>query len=347
MENTTTLEKLENLQQLLNENSSLRAYIDHDCAHQTFEELATIREKIGQKPKAPSIIRCRVELPLPENYDQAAKAERDKRKKTLLSVGAALAILLILYFTTHANFLNTMSTIGIFATAIVGWFYKMSNDSYKTKSKELQDSQKAYRSSLEQFQKALSNYPQELEAIHAEYIQYRIRHLENYPDFMDTVFSYGEKIEQAEEALAKNNALIADSDATAPEYFHLVPKLVSMLKSGRADSYKEALNMAIAEERQEEIEAARREEDARRIAVMEQQAEEERRHNRMMEEQQERAAEDARRATEDAQRAADKAERERRSAGFRKCINCANNSKCSIYVQESGAGLTCGGYRPR
>lgn len=48
-----------------------------------------------------------------------------------------------------------------------------------------------------------------------------------------------------------------------------------------------------------------------------------------------------------AKREAEKAERDRRNAGFRKCLNCANNSKCNARIKESGAGLTCGAYRPR
>ena len=86
-------------------------------------------------------------------------------------------------------------------------------------------------------------------------------------------------------------------------------------------------------------------------AAMERQAEEERRHNMMMEHQQEEHNRAMERAEQEraaaAKQAADKAERERNLAGFRKCLNCANNSKCSIYVQENGGGLSCGAYSPR
>ena len=172
------------------------------------------------------------------------------------------------------------------------------------------------------------------------------------------------------------SAQIDTHDYIPQEYYHHIPKLISLLQSGRADTYKEALNMTVEEERQDALEAARQEEEARRLAAMERQAEEERRHNQMMERQQaahdramERAAnaqaEEQRRARIQAEKDQRRAESEAfhqktiadsearkqaaktRSAGVAKCASCANNQRCPSGIKESGAGLTCGGYRPR
>ena len=350
MDNMAVLSKLENLQQLLEDNRILRSYAESGCATQTVGQLNEIREKIGSMPKSPSSVSCSVSFPLPANHIAAAKSEKNKRKKLLMAVAAVTALLLWIYFSSHNEALNLWCVLGIFATAGVGWFFKMSSDVYKTKDKELQESQKKYTSSMAVFRKAMSCYEKEVEQGRKEYEQYLIRYYQYYPDFMDTVLGYEEKQYEAEKALEENELRIAECDVAAPEYFHLVPTVVSMLRSGRADSYKEALNLAIEEERQDALEARRREEEDRRLAAMEWQAQEERRHNMMMEQQQrehDRAMEDAAaEAKKAAEKAAEKAERDRRSAGYRKCLNCANHAKCNTYVKENGAGLTCGGYRP-
>ena len=375
MDKEIMLEKLQNLQDLLLENCRLRDYVESGCIRETLSELDDIRQEIGKFPKAPSVTACNVALPLPENHAQTAKKERDQRKLFLLGAAGITLLFLVLYFSTHAGALNTVSVICIFATAIVGWFFKMSNDVCKTKEKELQESQKKYKDSLARFQKALAAYPAETETGRQEHLQYRLRHYQHYPAFMDTVLGFEEKMEQARNALSENTEQLQAVDVVPAEYYHLVPTILSMLRSGRADTYKEALNMAIEEERQEAREAARQEEEARRLAAMERQMEEERRHNEMMERQQaehdramERAAnaqaEEQRRARIQAEKDQRRAESEAfhqktiadsearkqaaatRSAGISKCANCRNNRRCPTHVKESGAGLTCGGYQP-
>ncbi len=342
MDNEIMLEKLQYLQQLLQENQRLRNYADGGCARETLGQLADIREEIGAMPKAPSAAACQVYLPLPANYTKAAKTEKEQRKKVLLVAAGVTGLLLVLYFATHVQVLNTFSVIGIFATAVIGWFYKMSNDTWKTKEKEFQTAEKKYRDSWAKFKRALSCYGAEVEEGKKEYIQYQLRHYEKYPVFMDTVLGYEEKMEQAQKALDENEAQLLENDVVTPEYYHLVPTIITMLKSGRADSYKEALNMAIEEERQNEIEASRREEEARRIAAMERQAEEERRHNMMMEQQQaehnramERAEQervqvekDRFKADERARRDAQRAESDAKQRASQQCMVCAKRSGC-------------------
>lgn len=92
------------------------------------------------------------------------------------------------------------------------------------------------------------------------------------------------------ETLIKNMEAAKTIDFVPEEYYDYVKPIITMLKSGRASDYKEALNMAIEEDRQAQAEAARREEEARRTRIMEEQAaaelrraEEMERHNRQME----------------------------------------------------------------
>lgn len=67
------------------------------------------------------------------------------------------------------------------------------------------------------------------------------------------------------------------------EHVALAKRIADALKSGRADSLKEGLNLVIAEQRDEEFKAQQLAEESRRTQIAEQQAYENRMHNQRME----------------------------------------------------------------
>lgn len=67
------------------------------------------------------------------------------------------------------------------------------------------------------------------------------------------------------------------------EHIVLARRIGDILKSGRADTFKEALNLAIAEKRDEEFKAQQLAEEARRTQIAEQQAYDNMLHNQRME----------------------------------------------------------------
>lgn len=67
------------------------------------------------------------------------------------------------------------------------------------------------------------------------------------------------------------------------DYLFLAGSIKELLQFGRADTFKEALNLAIVEQRDMEFKARQLEEESRRTAIVEQQAYEERMHNQRME----------------------------------------------------------------
>lgn len=352
MDKQTMLDKLQILWEQLQENVRLYEYANGGCARETIEQLDEIKSEIGDFPKAPAAVSSFVKLPIDKGPFDTAQEEKEKRKKLLFLVGGITAVILLIYFLSHAQLFNTIGTIGILATAVVAWIYKTSAGDFRKKKEEYDTAQKLHASTRAKFHQALSSYEAEVEEGLKQYTQYELRYYEKYPKFKDTVFNFGTKSEEAERALEESDALIAQNGFISEEYYHLVPTIISMLKSGRADSYKEALNMAIAEERQDAIEAARQEEENRRIAAMERQAEEERRHNMMMERQQEehnrameraeqeraQAEKDRLRADERARRDARQAESDARQRASQQCMVCAKRSGCrNPYVPGCGA----------
>ncbi len=164
------------------------------------------------------------------------------------------------------------------------------------------------------------------------------------------------------------------------DLYPLAGEIARMLEMGRADSLKEAINLALSEQEAREQEAARRAAEERRAEMM---AEEERRHNEAMEQKaceaaiaerqyQERMAREARAQTAAAERQAAAAAREARAAenaardakwraeqqardarreehrahtaAMHRCSSCVNSAKCSGSVKNNP---NCASYRPR
>jgi len=98
-----------------------------------------------------------------------------------------------------------------------------------------------------------------------------------------------------DEYVDEHNALVQESDQIeqalgqvtllAQEHLGLAGRIGSLLKSKRADTLKEALNLAIAEKRDEDFKEKQLAEEARRTRIAEQQAYDNRMHNQQMAQQ--------------------------------------------------------------
>ncbi len=143
-------------------------------------------------------------------------------------------------------------------------------------------------------------------------------------------------------------------------------RISSILSTGRADTLKDAINLALEEDRRDKEEAERRAEAQRQEAILEQQAMDNRMHNAAMEraaeeearrtrahnaameraaQQQAQAAEaQAREAAKQTEMAKKQANDAMRAASAR-CSRCANYSKCSYKVKQNA--VNCAAYTPR
>lgn len=154
---------------------------------------------------------------------------------------------------------------------------------------------------------------------------------------------------------AKRKALsdeLSKIDVISSSLYYDAHRILDMLELGRAETLKEAINMALEERRLEEEEEKRELEALEREQILKEQAEENRRHNeemqRMAKEEARETREHNRRMEEDAQKRAREAAAKERSdsyAASQKCMNCQNRSKCSYSVKQNS--LTCSAYIPK
>ncbi len=360
-DNKELIGQLEQLDQLIDENENLNFYIEHGAAREALEQIAVIREKRGQAPKAPSVYTTMPVYPLNESVYLPLEKSYNLAKKIFFGALGVTVLMAIIYMISKADFFNTLSTIGIMGSIVSGIYHSKIKGQYKDKKKTYDESVKTFERTMGAFRKGLANLDQEKQTALDELNAYKQLNAVCYEEYTVAFNQYSDNIDNAKAIYAVNSDQINSSEVLPVDYHHLVKPIISILKSGRADTYKEALNLAIDEERQEREAAARREAEARRQAeeerrteIMRRQAEEERRHNEQMERQQAEQAREAARQQQAAQRQQAEQAREaarqqsrQESIGRSKCHSCANYSHCPSHVKKSGAGLTCGGYRPR
>ncbi len=319
-------------------------------------QIQHIKDGVVKFPKAPAV--CDFELKLPsttflkpaKGLDPKAQKNDAKAKIWLALTGVAGLATLVLPFATG---LGILAFPGLVITYLMyRGFAKASDkvppsdaDNQKTIFKEFAESKAALA-------EVLASYDSEVKSGLASYERYEMSYNKAYEDYLVVLKNLEEKIEENMAKLEEQKQLLEQIEIVDSNHYHLVGKMADLVRDGRADTLKEALDKAIEEDRLERNEEQRRAEEAEKLAVMKAQAEEARRHN----EQMEKTARDQERATREAARQAQLArEREARDAASKEAINrfyaqkqcqqCAKLGSCRIHGTSMASG--CGAFVPK
>ena len=366
MDRNEAIQQLTELEGLLNEAISLGDYIEHGAAREALDKVNALKAKTGLPGGTPAVFGSFPVFPIDGDGIDTLRAAAEKAKKILYGALGVTALALVLYFITKAGFLNTVSVLGIFASIFLYMRSKKENEAYTKRKKVYDESVEQYESTMGAYRRALANYEAEKQNGLDAMTAFAATYAEAFDTYNGYLAEYANNKAQAEEKQAETLAKIDTYDFVPSEYWGLVPSMLLLLKSGRADDYKEALNLAIREQREEEEAAARRADEERRAAIMERQAEEERRHNQQLERQQaehnrqmerveQQRADEERRANRQAERDRQDAERQRRREAddarrreeaanrkdWERCRSCANRTTCNRGIPN------CGAYRAR
>lgn len=354
MDKQETIKKLEELDDLIGKFNFLQPYLDGGCA-ETYARRSL--EVSGAANALPSVPDACVNLPMipaqvSEDY-LAAEAEMNANaKKSKIALIAAGGIFVLGMLIPGAVFTSTYITMGCFIAAVVF-------SSKKSKAKKTYDEGQAKYKAAEElrqrtltaFRSGLEVYEQQRTECLAALAAHAVRYEELREECAAIDAEYMQKMEEAQSLSDRCVEMIKTYDFVPTDYLHLVKPMITLLKSGRADDYKEALNMAIREEQEEQERQERRAAEARQAALEERRAEEERRHNERMEAQQRahnqqmevqaaQAERNRQKEAKEAQRAADKAVRD-----SRRCHGCAHFGRCTI--RRTDGAYNCTGFTPR
>lgn len=348
-ETITNLERLQSLYDRLNE---LDTYINGGCLKETQSKIDEVKTGLGTLDAIPSAYK---NLPVLYNFneDKLNKLNDDCKRKNKIFKYILIATIafVVLYFITHWSFLNTISTIGVFASAISGFFYYSEKSSYKKEKQLIDEAKIKYEKSVADFISSLSTYEEEKKNCIAAAENYGIRYKKAYEEIDTIVDDWSiNKTKAIEEFLSKYEE-VQGIGIVPIDYAHLIPVLILLLKSGRADTLKEALNIAIEEERIAQRDAVMFAQEQRRTQILQQQAAEQQRHNRQLEQeaqvqsriaqvQADNAVKEARHQRNIAainQRNAAHDEYKTRREAVRRCYQCANYPKCHAFTPNCGA----------
>lgn len=343
-----TIEKLIQQGELCNKAVKLDYYLENELMDEVSQELVAASGELGMMQDEPSVYSN-----LPDfkevDYEKVDKLLKEKEQDSLIFkiVLGLAAFLALLFFITHKNFLNTLAVIGIMAAIYTGFRSSSAKKAY-IKAKDKADSDKAsYEASVVAFKKSLENYAQEKAKFINSAKEYGVEYRKYFLRVKDIMARCEKTFYDTKEEIAETLEEIDRVGVVSSEYVHFIPTMISMLQSSRADNLKEALNLAIEEDRAERQAEAVRMEEERRTAIMEQQAAEARRHNEQMEreaqmqakimkEQADAADRRARQQAYDNKRAQEK-EQWAANQQRHRCHKCANYPKCHSYIVNCGA----------
>ncbi len=333
------IDRLSKIKQLNDRISYLTYRQERGILNDAISDCRTKRAELGTLQGIPDVFSCTIS-PSISASDMINKSEqKDNAKKTFKYVGFATLALILLYF-VGVRFLLYPAAAGMLATL---YFWSESNSSRKehtTAAKKYNDAKSAFDKSFDKFRNAVSQYDAQVE-----------QGMELAKTYGDQYGVFSNQVRMIEDSLdkdkAENQAQLDEVTAQFNEisdvpkqYIHLLDNIILFLQSGRADDYKEALNLAIQEEREARLQAELREqEEARTQAMLAQQraaAEEQRRHNQEMETQAalqskiaSDAAAEARRQQKEQERAAKEAERILIQKTHDQCRRCARRGRCT------------------
>ena len=300
------IEKLQHISALENEREELVQYVKNGCDEETDNAVREVELKLKkQSPATKKMQDAYVELP-----KKLEEIPTFNGFFKLLGIGYVIAALFGLIFIPEGKVLYF-----ILITIVAGFLTFKQWKKVQNKDQIIEQRNQQYEKDLDAYRQAIAEYKSHLEEMEQQLPKYEAAYRQAFPKCLQ-IYSDGEKRKAAaKEKLDACTSELNEKNFVGNAYLYLVDDIIHLLQSGRADDYKEALNIAIEEDRQRKLEEKRAEEERRRA--------------------------------EEAKRAADKAEADRLAVGYNKCMNCINSSKCSEPMKISGAGLTCGSFSPR
>lgn len=219
-------------------------------------------------------------------------------------IGIVFYVLLLMFlisFTGIIGFSYSLSfiiVIGLFVTGFM-WMSKSSSISnyfnWEKSVDEWYAKTNAVKVSKQEFAEKCIAFEKRYEKVSAEYKNFEKLENEKLESKLKEIETPNRKrLDELEKIISEDYQTIQESTVLHKEYIGYIDDIIVFLESGRADDLKEALNLAIEEERKRENENARRQEAYRQEEILKEQARQNMLHNQEMERVERQRADDAR-----------------------------------------------------
>ncbi len=338
MDKKQTIERLTELVNDINEYERLDNEFFSETKWRDYKlAIEKIRDEVGTLGNVPRVFS---NLPIFKKPKETQKKSDDFKKSATKGIGC-LAGCLLLMLLVDDRFLGGLLVIiegimliaGIMLCVKAYGIYKPLREAQKSNFELKKSEAKA----MDAFERAVLTLESEktfgMEAAH--------KYKDEVAEAMVKIRVEDEKYLDEGSAILEKRYEIKDrmeaNEFWSDKYLHLMSDVLMLLESGRADDYKEALNLAIAEEREEK-------ENQRRTAILQQQAEEQYRHNKQMEQEQA----EARKIQEATVTLQEKMRKEQRNSQMSVCFKCKHYNMLGSFSGGCAGGIVgCGSFTPK
>lgn len=348
--------ELENFHKSLTRVNQLENYRKNIMPEESRTEIKNKKKEFGTLERIPTIFDIEIEF---FDFDVDKLNEKKEKfnnlNKYLRIVASVTAVFFALFFLFKADLFNFIASAGIIASILMALKRSQDKKLLKLEEDKYANLTQKYNDSINKFNQALQNYEKDKATGIKAAEEYGKTYREYYAEAEKIFNSYLEKIEDITREEFELNKQIHSFDLIDERYQHLTTRIIANLKSSRADTLKEALNLAIDEERQEQYEAQRRYEEEQRALREQMRLEAEqaeiRRHNLEMEIQAAAQARASEKAAEVARKQAEEARYEAKRA-HEKQVSAENNQlkicgRCAHYGRCLGGIVGCGSFTPK
>lgn len=342
--------ELENFHKSVTRVNQLENYRKNIMPEESRTEIKNKKKEFGTLERIPTIFDIEIEF---FDFDVDKLNEKKEKfnnlNKYLRIVASVTVVCLVLFFLFKSDLFNFIASAGIIASILMALKRSQDKKQLKLEEDKYANLTQKYNDSINKFNHALQNYEKEKATGIKAAVEYGKTYRKYYAEAEKIFNSYLEKIEDITREEFELNKQIQSFDLIDESYQHLTTRIIANLKSSRADTLREALNIAIDEERQEQYEAQRRYEEEQR-AIREQmrfeaEQEEMRRHNMELERHAATQAKAAENAANIAAEAARNQKAEDRHAKYQagiRCRSCVNFMTCG-HMQI----VNCGAFRQK
>lgn len=285
----------------------------------------------------------------PEKPEESVLDEKTKTKSGCMTIPMAIlaGMSLIALFSAEDFFTVVFNLILIAVCAIV--FLK----GKKIKATALAANKAKYEQEIKAYQEAMAACEQDKAAFIQRYTKWKESYVahcaeeEKIAKLLEAEKVAGQEKIRTEEYAPAKAQLDACNDLLAENDLPHADTIIDLLKSGRADDLKEALNLL--EDilyREKQLELQREQEEQRQWEEEQRRKDEERRYQQQREDEERyRREEDRRRkeAEDDARRREREAEDRAKRDAKNRCFHCANRRTCTLKVNPP---QNCSAFRP-
>lgn len=239
MDNQLTIETLRHLASLLTAREELTSLVSYKANDQTTQKLRAIRNKFfdGEAIRRPSLASYSLNIIKEEESTKTPPFSYSTYAYCTLGVALATIAFLPQIIGWTGYFIVLIGAIALMLVLIS----KKKNEIESEKKRKLEKEYEPVQQAIKVYEQQAQQGVQQLEKQKTLYIK-------AFTECLEEIEAAEKRKAETQEQINDYSKEIGAIDLIAPKYYYLIDNIIDLLETGRADNYKEALNMALSQE---------------------------------------------------------------------------------------------------